>query len=99
MENQENTEIINNHQFVWWLKKVQENFNGIENPEKVKDLKGCIAWFKGYKKVVKGAGVEWDYCVETLRALGIWDKKLTKNQAYLRENSAIVNNLFKAFVL
>lgn len=82
-----------------WVKEILENFPKMERPAALKSLDDCKRWFKEYKSEIRAKGVEWEFCKDTLKALGMWRPRLTKNQAYMMENVTVVNLLYKHYVL
>lgn len=85
--------------FKLWVECILAEFPEISDPRTLDSMNDCKKWFKEYKKAIKGQEHEWDYCKTTLLALGQWETGMTKNQAYLRENSSVINLLYKHYVL
>lgn len=83
----------------FWVKAIIEDFPEMGKPRELKTLDDCKRWFKDYKKAIRNKGVEWEYCRMTLANFDEWEPKMTKNQVYLKENSLIINNLYKYYVL
>lgn len=83
----------------FWVKSILEDFPQIRKPAELKSLEDCMVWFKEYKQAIKKKGVEWEYCRMTLAEFDEWVPRMTKNQAYIKENSLIVNQLYKHYVL
>ncbi|MBQ9160929.1 MAG: hypothetical protein IJ122_06365 [Methanobrevibacter sp.] len=86
------------NQFTSIIEQIREIFPQLDDPKNLNSLDACKSWFKDYKKAIKEVDQEWNYCKEVLRALNEFDSKLTKNQAYLKENSLMINNLYTNYV-
>ena len=82
----------------FWVKAMLEDFPELKRPSTLRSLDDCSKWFKDYKKAIRNKGVEWEYCRMTLANFDEWEPRMTKNQAYLKENSLIVNNLYRHYV-
>lgn len=81
------------------INQLREIFPKLEDPNNLSTMDDCIKWFKDYKKEIKSINQEWQYCKENLKALDLWNSNLTKNQAYMKENSTIINNLYRYYVI
>ena len=84
-------------QFKSLINQLDEIFPRLGNG-KFESMDDCIAWFKDYKKRIKSLDQEWQYCKEVLKALDEWNPKFTKNQAYMKENSILINGLYRYYV-
>lgn len=83
----------------FWMKSILEDFPELKKPRELKSLEDCMGWFKDYKKAIKSKDKEWEYCRMTLAEFDAWEPRMTKNQAYLKENALVVNQLYKHYVL
>lgn len=86
------------NQFKSYINQLREIFPNLEDPNELKSLDDCKLWFRDYKKEIKSLDQEYQYCLETLKALDNFDKKRTKNANYNEECTTIINGLFVNYV-
>ena len=86
------------NQFKSLINQLREIFPQLDDPNNLKSLDDCKRWFKDYKHAIKEVNQEYEYCLETLKALNRLEKGATKNMNYNTEMVEIVNGLYINFV-
>lgn len=92
-------QLTKKEKFKLWVDSELESYKELKSPKSLETLDDCKTWFRDYKKAIRNDNVEWDSCKAALSMLEEWRPKMTKNQAYIKENSVIINSLYKYYCL